>query len=562
MLRLKSLQFVLPGTALLLWLWMASPRALPVEADGGATGADPNAACVPCHREIYKRYKQTPMAHASGLAADGFVAADFLHAASGVHYQITGDAGRVWLNYKREILTGGVSGPLQGRQELKYFVGSGKRGRTYLFENQGYWFEAPINWYAKKQVWDMAPNYQDVRAMPLTLQVDPGCLHCHASGAAPSLPDARNHYAREPFAKGGITCEACHGDASAHLASGGTVQMLRIDQLEPVRRDSVCLNCHLEGQAGVDRLGKRIEAFKPGDNLFDYALFFVYRSESGSGGRATSQWEALQKSACKRKSGDRLTCTSCHDPHGSPAAEDRVSFYRQKCLTCHAGVGFAERHHPENQDCTVCHMARPRANDIAHEQVTDHWIRKRVSEEPFPRATTGELETVGGMQSSDRELGLAYAQMAVREDRAAGSRAMKLLRRAEAESAEAKQDAELHAQLGFLEQVDGDTDGAAKEYRLALAANGYDALAAGNLALIEIRHHNARAAIRLWRDVFAHDPAELKAGMNLAIVECAVGERDEAAATLARVLAFSPDESAARDFSEEIRTGNRRCGAE
>jgi cytochrome c-type biogenesis protein CcmH/NrfG len=85
-------------------------------------------------------------------------------------------------------------------------------------------------------------------------------------------------------------------------------------------------------------------------------------------------------------------------------------------------------------------------------------------------------------------------------------------------------------------------------------------VAAGNLALIEARRHNVSEAIRLWELVVERNPAELKAGMNLAVVECAVGERDAAVATLARMLTFAPDDTAARDFAEQIRTGNRKCG--
>ncbi len=543
-----------------LIIWVIARRAVPVNADQVVLSRDPNAACASCHRAIYERYEKTPMAHASGPAHEGFIAADFDQATSGIHYRISNDAGHVWLSYERNDF----ARLLDGRQELRYFVGSGKRGRTYLFEQQGYWFEAPINWYAKKQVWDMTPHYLDAREMPLTLPVDPGCLHCHASGAASALPDARNHYADEPFAEGGITCAACHGDASAHVASGGKVHMLNIDALEPVRRDSVCLNCHLEGQAGVERLGKQIEKFVSGDDLFETTLFFVYRNEKGSGGRATSQFEALLKSVCKQKSGDKLTCTTCHDPHGSPAPEERVAFYRQRCLACHNAGGFAERHHPENPDCTVCHMARPPSNDIAHEQVTDHWIKKRVGQERLPLATSGELVTVGGIGSSDRDyernLGLAYAQMAVRGDQTAGERALELLRGAETHNAGAREDSELHAQLGFLDQMDGKRDEAEKEYRLALDANAFDSLAAGDLALIEAQRHNAREAIKLWGDVFAHDPTQLKAGMNLAMTECAQGERDEALATLDRMLFFSPDDGEARSFAEEIRAGRRSCG--
>ena len=391
---------------------------------------DPNAVCAPCHREIYERLSHHPNGKCERARyADGFLPGDFVHAASGVHYRVSEEAGHIWLNYERESASADKA--LKGRQELRYFIGSGKRGRTFLFEQSGYWFESPINWYARQQIWDMAPNYLGAQEMPLTLQVDRGCLHCHTSNVARSLPEARNLYAGEPFAHGGITCAACHGDGNAHLAAKGKVHMLDIDALEPVRRDSVCLNCHLEGQAAVVRNGKEMGNLSPGDDLFDFVLYFVYRDEHGSGGRATSQWEALLHSECKKKSGDRLTCTTCHDPHGSPAPGEKVAFYRQKCSQCHNQAGFAERHHPENADCTACHMARPPSNDIAHELVTDHWIRKHISNSRLPLAATGELETVGGMIADDRDLGLAYAQIAARGNQAAGQRAMTLLERAE-----------------------------------------------------------------------------------------------------------------------------------
>ena len=499
------------------------------------------------------------MANASGPAAAGLTPADFRHEASGIHYKVFQESGKVWLSFAREGETAGRE--LNGRQELTYFLGSGKRGRTYLFQQQGYWFEAPINWYAKKQIWDMAPNYLSAREMPLTLAVDPGCLHCHASGAASSLPDARNHYANAPFLNGGITCAACHVDATAHIASGGKVSLANIDAMEPVRRDSICLNCHLEGQAAVVRLGRQLQNFTPGDNLFDFALFFVRRSESGSGGRATSQWEALLKSACKQASGDRLTCTTCHDPHGSPAPSERVAFYRQRCLQCHNQAGFQQTHHSDNADCTACHMARPPSNDIAHEQVTDHWIKKSVSQERLPLATTGDLEVVGGVKAGDRDLGLAYAQMAARGDRQSAFRAINLLLSAEKQPG-SQSDHELHAQLGFLEQLNGKTEQAAEEYRLALAGDSFDSLAGGNLAFIEAgQHHNAEA-IRLWDSVFTHDPVQLGAGLNLAVVACGTGQRSVALATLERLLVFSPDNEKAQTMLANIRSRRQKCGGE
>lgn len=522
-------------------------------------GSDPR--CVPCHREICERYATTPMAHASGGAIDGLIPADFRHAASGIHYRVYREDNKVWLSYERAIAPpqGGSTNPLNGRQELRLYLGSGKRGRTYLFQQEGYWFEAPINWYAKKQVWDMTPNHLSDREMPLTLPVDSGCLHCHASGVASSLPDARNHYVGQPFADGGITCEGCHGDASAHVASQGKTAMLKLNALEPVRRDSVCLNCHLEGDVGVDRMGKQAENFRPGDNLFDYAEFFVYRSETGSGGRATSQWEALLQSECKKKSGERMTCSTCHDPHSSPTADERVMFYRQRCLQCHNEPRFISAHHPENRDCTACHMARASSSDIAHEQVTDHFIRSHPPATLSRSPKSGPLEMVGGLPSTDREAGLAYAQAGSRGDREAMERAITLLSRAEKQAEGAANDAELHSRLGFALQVSGQIDAAVGEYERALKANPNDSLALGDLALICASQRRYEEAVRLWKVAFEHDPVQIAAGVNLAIVACETGRSGDAIAALDRVLKFAPDNAKAFDLRREIQNGRKTC---
>ena len=108
-------------------------------------------------------------------------------------------------------------------------------------------------------------------------------------------------------------------------------------KLSPARRDSTCLQCHLEGDVAIYRAGRSLAEFRAGDDLADYAVYFVKTSAESGGGRASSQYEALLHSACKVASGDKMTCTTCHDPHGSPSAEERVNYYRSKCLACHSG---------------------------------------------------------------------------------------------------------------------------------------------------------------------------------------------------------------------------------
>jgi tetratricopeptide (TPR) repeat protein len=260
---------------------------------------------------------------------------------------------------------------------------------------------------------------------------------------------------------------------------------------------------------------------------------------------------------------------------------ERVAYYRAKCLQCHdpegvgqagpaesaaARKGFAAGHHPENQDCTSCHMPRAKADDIAHEQVTDHRIPRtaRVAAAKQAPAEDGELVAIGSKpgvagESSGRDLGLAYALAASRGDRASGERAMKLLKEAETLPASSK-DSELHEQLGFLDQLAGEKDSAAREYGLALAADPHDSVAAGNLALLKAGERQYAPAVDLWQRAFQEDPVQLKAGMNLAIVECGLGEKEAALGTLDRILTFSPDEGQARAMEREIRAGRRACG--
>ena len=115
--------------------------------------------------------------------------------------------------------------------------------------------------------------------------------------------------------------------------------------------------------------------YKPGDLISDYLSFFVYEGKDATK-RGVSEVEQLSMSMCKRTSGDKMSCTSCHDPHYTPAPQERAAFYRGKCLACHSDAAFAASHHPENPDCTSCHMPRSGAENIPHVAWTDHRIRR------------------------------------------------------------------------------------------------------------------------------------------------------------------------------------------
>lgn len=550
------------GLALVLVAMSQRTDDAVIEAASGPSNS-PDTACAGCHRAIYEHYEATPMARASGAAMDGLMEGSFIHDASGVHYKIFARAGEGWLSYARPATAPG--GYLNGEVELAYFIGSNTRGRTYLFERDGYWFETPVNWYAKKRVWDMAPNFLNAHEMPLTLPVDANCLHCHVSGVAAALPGARNHFAGAPFARGGIGCASCHGDATEHVRTKGKAAVLNPAKLDAVRRDSVCLQCHLEGETSVFRLGHSLATYRPGAALFDSVAYFVHQGEVGPEGRATSQYEALLQSACKRASGDRMTCTTCHEPHASEttaSAAERVAFYRAKCLSCHTGAKFATEHRPEQPDCASCHMPRSKSEDIAHEQVTDHRIQVpavRSGNAPA-RKQAGALVPIGDEKPTDRELGLAYAQMAQHGDRESGKIALELLRKTETLEGATTKDAELHTELGFLEQRSGDVQAADQEYRTALATDPDAGTARGDMAILFAGTGDYATAVRLWRRVFEADPAQAAAGYNLALGQCRLGQKEDAEATLKRLLRFTPDDQRARALAAALAGGTQSCG--
>jgi Tetratricopeptide repeat/Cytochrome c554 and c-prime len=515
-----------------------------------------------CHREIYEKYERTPMARGSGSAVDGLLQGGFLHAASGIRYDVFLRGGKAWMSYNRDAVpeTSNERVALHGEKELNYFIGSGHRGRTYLYQENGQWFEAPINYYGKRHLWDMAPNYGGSRTMPAALPVDSNCLHCHATGVQTALPEARNKYDGPPFQQGGIGCTACHGDPSKHLAEQGRGQIVNPAKLSPARRDSTCLQCHLEGDVAIYRADTSLAQFRAGADLADYAVYFVKTSAESGGGRASSQYEALLHSACKIASGDKLTCTTCHDPHNSPSAEERVNYFRSKCLACHIGPQMAG-HHPEQKDCAACHMPTREPTDISHEQATDHNIQRRPSTTSSALrmrdlAESDDLLPVGNVLVGDRELGLAYAQLAEHGSQKAGEKAFRLLLKAEKDGAN---DVQLHTQLGVVEQMSGNKMSARKEYEDSLMENPYESTALGNLAVLDAATGLTTDAVNLLQRVVDADPSQMAAGLNLAFIECRIGDKKKALEILTGLSRFNPDDPTLHKFFASGTYGGERC---
>ncbi len=422
----------------------------------------------------------------------------------------------------------------------------------------------------------MAPAYDATTTAPLALPTDANCLHCHTGSVQQTLPTAPNAFRDQPFLQAGIGCSSCHGDSAEHVRTQGKSPMLKLAALSPSKRDSVCLQCHLEGDAMVQRSGHTLASFAPGQELSDTAVYFVNASSEKTKERAGSQYEALLRSACRRAVGESLTCTTCHDPHSEPAPEQRVAFYRGKCLQCHGDSAsfHPATHHPEQQDCATCHMPSRATSDISHEQNVDHNIETRHQPhgtpsapalslsnlgDPVPPAKytrTVDLVPIGTAQPTDRERGLAYAQFAVRGDRASYVEALRLLQSAESHGVD---DSIVHEQLGYLAQIAGDAETARKQYIAALAQNAHSETALSNLAVLDAQQGDIPTAIRHLTTIATDDPGQTTALLNLALLQCRGGEGGAAHSTLKRALQFNPDSPLARRFLNTGDYGGAHC---
>jgi predicted CXXCH cytochrome family protein len=496
------------------------------------------------------------MAKASGFAIQALIPGEFTHAPSGVHYLVYSENGKAWLSFDRDN-----SDPVRGKRELLYFIGSGQRGRTYLFLEDGYAFESPVNWYAQSKTWDMTPAYKSTTHIPLNLPAAASCFHCHASGFPAPVPGTENKYPQPLFSQHGISCERCHGDAGGHAKKAGPV--LNPSKLPPARRDAICMQCHLEGNAAIEQPGKHLYDFKPGEDLSEYVHYLVLSAEKQANPRAVSQFEALAESMCKRKSGDALHCTTCHDPHRSPAAAERVNFYRAKCLQCH-GQRFAKKHVSKNPDCVPCHMPRISSSDVEHTQATDHRIVRRPSSAVHAVTTEATLKQrldpfpARAGPSTSRDLVLGWLALAESGRDFAAAEEENVLPVA---AKEFPSDAAILSAYAYRELIHKRTQHAKELYEAALQIDPLNLDAAVDLGVIEAQSGSTGRALTLWRDTFQRAPWRSTIGINLARLTCNLGNGEDAKQSLRRVLQFNPDFPEARQFLHALESQTVVCGS-
>ena len=458
-----------------------------------AQAANPNT-CKTCHPAHAKSYTATGMANALSRGAVQ-PAGEFSHAPSKTRFSVTQASDGM----RQAIRRGGVL----GEYRIAYVIGSGHRAFGYLVQVGDYLFQSPITYQTQQKAWTMAPGYEDNPAPDFNRPVSFECLLCH-SGKVKPVKGTRNRYENPAVEEEGISCERCHGEGTQHTAQPSRANIVNPARLAPDARDSVCEQCHLQGDARILNPGKNWDDFKPGAPLETTYTVFIGDSGDNSPLRVISQSQQLRRSLCWQKSDQRLWCGSCHDPHSEP--KDKPAYYREKCLGCH-GKTLAQNHQSPESNCTGCHMASRGTIDGAHAAFTDHQIRRRPVKEELARQPAALVPWRPAAEAyAKRNLGLAYLSVGAQQQ------SPELLGKAFPLIAEARQafpeDGELTAGLGVYADLKGMYRKAAEIFELAIQARPGDLTSYQAAASAWMDASYPEKAIRNLQAAIRADPAD------------------------------------------------------
>eukprot|EP00913_Durusdinium_trenchii_P013401 g12582.t1 len=341
-----------------------------------------NAACIECHPGEHKSYLETT--HSRALA-DVDVSqeppdAEFHHDISGRRYRVYRD-GKT-LRHREYILDSDKKEVVLADHPMKYSIGSGNFSRSYLLEIDGFLFESPLTWFSANKTWKMSPGYEDDRAHPgFSRPIDGQCMACH-SGRVESVGDSHHRLNVTEMA---ISCERCHGPGELHVKErkaglpvkdGFDDTIVNLAHLSRERQEDICAQCHLPSTASVAVRGRSIDDFRPGQRMVDFSVGFRLDTPD-SEMTVVGHIEQMKLSRCYIDS-KTMTCTTCHDPHSLPAENEKMSYYRKKCMNCHndqsckVPVKTRIKTQPEDS-CIACHMPT-RPTDIVHFAFTHHRV--------------------------------------------------------------------------------------------------------------------------------------------------------------------------------------------
>ena len=324
-------------------------------------------SCEKCHQEIYARWKKTPMAN---------VVRDPLEHPEAIIPDLA-------TNKVSKFTQDQVAFAYGSLWKQRYFT---KIGDDY-FPLSAQWDVGTHAWLPykvpKNADWWAAFYPDDNMQRP----TGPTCDGCHSV--------AYDIHAKKP-AEWNVGCERCHGPGSEHVAHPANDNILNPGHMDSVAASDTCIQCHSQGQpvtkpiegeyydwpVGYNVGLKLAEYWKLEDCTLGQTTFYYFPDCTAHKNRM--QGNDFVQSVMYRHG---ITCSSCHDVHGTGNYAQLRKPADRICLDCHGPASAngprtasiaAHTHHKEGSagsQCVACHMPAIESEGVPGAFVHAHTFR-------------------------------------------------------------------------------------------------------------------------------------------------------------------------------------------
>jgi predicted CXXCH cytochrome family protein len=417
---------------------------------------------------------------------------------------------------------------------VKYQIGGGMLGGTFLVQVRNHLFESPVSWF-NGYGWDVSPGYAEKNFIGFDRAVTQPCLFCHVNRARFDDRDGRHLVSKELHP---IGCERCHGPGEEHSRHPTPNNIVNPAKLEGAVRDSVCEQCHLEGADRVLNPGRNWNDFRPGERTEAVFATYVVTGSDSKEVAPASEVEQLAESRCAQASHGKLWCGSCHNPHR--ARVPRQQEIKAVCTSCHRKLAPAA-HRAGLTECTSCHMPTTNQTTITHASHTDH----RILRNPKLRPAAGtEEQLVAWREPGDtvrqRDLAMGELMLSPLEHDQLRRNGADLLLSLGDQSLDHDPEAVSALQLFYLQSRN--LAKAVEFGRLSTKLNSQSATTALNYAIALDGLGQKEEAERQYLRAIDIDPSLKDAYGRLAISYANRGRYQDATKIIDRYLRWNPDE--------------------
>jgi predicted CXXCH cytochrome family protein len=359
-------------------------------------------ACEKCHEQIYRRWKKTPMAnvvrdpraHPDAILPDLSTNTMSKFSAD----QIAFVYGNIW--------------------KQRYFT---KVGDDY--------FPLPVQWDIGNHKWlryvvpSQGADWWGHLYPPDNMQrpTGPTCDGCHSV-------DYNIH--TKQVVEWNVGCERCHGPGSEHVEHPTRSNILNPGNMDAVTANDTCVQCHSQGRPLANpiegkyydwpvgyHVGLRLQDFwRLEDCTLGQTTFYYFPDCTAHKNRM--QGNDFAQSVMYRHG---ITCSSCHDVHGTENYAQLRKPANQICLDCHgptspngphAATLEEHAHHKTGSigsQCVACHMPKIETEGVPGAFVHAHTFRF------ISPAMTDKYSIPNPCTSCHKDKSMSWAEDAMRQ---------------------------------------------------------------------------------------------------------------------------------------------------